>query len=366
MKVLHVLDRLDRGGTEMLVLDILNFSYKKDLDVYVVAMGNGVLLDEFRKNNSKFFLIQRQYPIDIFAIFKLIKLIRKEKIDVVHCHITTVSLHVYLASFFIKIKLVQSFHGYLESAKKYNRISQFLINQFNANIAVSKGFLKRLKDQSKFNTMKNFHIVYNGVDVLKFNNISVVQREEFKIKENDILFGMVGNFMTWKDQITICKALPYIISKYPYFKFVFVGAQSKQEPYLYENCVNFCINNNISDNVLFLGQRTDVIKILFTLDGFVFSTVEDTFGLALVEAMMVGLPTIVSDIPPLLEISDNGKYSKIFKLFDHEDLQSKIEELIINVEKRQELGAMGQNWVLSKFTIEKHIQELNKLYQSLF
>ena len=105
--------------------------------------------------------------------------------------------------------------------------------------------------------------------------------------------------------------------------------------------------------------------MLRALDIFVFSSRSDSFGVAVVEAMMAGLATVVSDIAPLREVTDDGIYAVIFRTGDANDLAVKLIGLASDPARRRELGAKGREWASQQFSIQTHIANLIALYDRI-
>jgi glycosyltransferase involved in cell wall biosynthesis len=249
---------------------------------------------------------------------------------------------------------------------KNDIVSKFLISRVNANIAVSKSFLSRLNDQVKFNTSKNFNVIYNGIDFEKFYPTNKIFRKELKLKDDDILLGMVGNFNSdGRDQLIVCKTLPSIFGKYPNAHFAFIGGRSEKNPHIFDDCFDYCKEIQILDRVQFVGARSDINDILNSLDIFVYSSNHDTFGIAVIEAMISGTPVIINDLPALLEVTDNGKYVSVFKTKSQEDLEIKLSTMIENKSDMQLKAASAKKWAQRQFSIENYIENLKNLYKSL-
>lgn len=365
MKVLHLIDSPDRGGAEILALDLFKNAKKNGLDISVVVTKKGALFDEFKSSGVDFYFIERKMPIDFNFIFQLRRLIKEKQIDIIHVHQAVDGIHAYFACINKNVKKVMTFHGNVPSIKD-DFVLKFLIPRMNSNIAVSNSFLDRLKYDIKFDTSRNFHVIYNGIDTKKFYKTNKNFRNELKLSDTDLLLGMVGNFYNdGRDQMTICKALPFIFNNYPNVHFAFIGGRSDIYPHYFDNCLNFCKNNDLLDRIHFVGLRSDTNDILNSLDIFIFSSNHDTFGIAVVEAMLSNLPVIINDLPPLVEVTDGGKFAKVFKSKNVEDLKENIIELIENPIKRLELAVKGKEWAMSQFSIERYISNLKNLYISL-
>src|SRR5205085_1065290 len=172
--------------------------------------------------------------------------------------------------------------------------------------------------------------------------------------------GMVGNFYAdgRKDQLTVCRALPQLFAAVPAAHFVFVGAPGTDAPEAFDECVRVCREQGIAERVRFIGQRADIPDILRALDLFVFSSRADSFGVAVVEALMAGVPAVVSDIKALREVTDDGRYAALFRTGDANDLARQLIELARAPAQRKELSARGREWAMQQFGIATHIARL--------
>jgi glycosyltransferase involved in cell wall biosynthesis len=146
---------------------------------------------------------------------------------------------------------------------------------------------------------------------------------------------------------------------------VFAGGHAENDSRIYDECVNYCREQGIAGRVHFLGSRADVAGVLGALDIFVFSSRRDSFGVAVVEAMLAGVPSVVSDIGALLEVTDGGKYASVFRTGDADVLAPQLVALASDGARRRELAEQARQWARREFGIETHIQNLLKLYKSL-
>lgn len=365
MKVLYFLDSLNQGGTETLALDVFRNAERCGLDMIFGAAGGGALEKEFLNTNREFLQLRRKLPIDLKLVLTLRKIIKSRDIKIVHGHQAVDGLHLYLASAGLPVKRVLTHHGFVPD-KKNRRTFEFLIPRMDANIAVSRGLKNWLAEKDKLDT-SDFRVLYNGVDAKRVAPTGKSLREELKLKETDLLFGMIGNFYfdPRKDQMTICRALPKVFAENKNSRCVFVGRTEAGAEHKFDECVEFCKAHNIADRVHFLGERRDVPDILAALDFFVFSSLQEGLPIAAAEAMLAKVPLIASDIEPFLEASDNGKYAEIFPVGNAEILSEKILKLINDKDFREDLGVRARDFARENFSIEAHLRELKKLYESI-
>ena len=367
MKILHFLDTIGRGGAEMQALDVCRNAARHGLEMTMVAAGGGALEDEFRATGVEFIRLQRKLPVDPLISSKLRKIIKEREIEIVHGYQPVDGLHLYFATRRLTgIKTVLSFQGFIQDSK--NRLAaKFLIPRMDANIVVSHGLQKWLSEESRLDTSKNFTVIYNGADPERVKPSGKSIRAELGLAEDTPLIGMIGSFYKdpRKDQFTLCKALPAVFAEIENAHCIFAGRIEPGAEAKYEQCVSFCRENGIEGRVHFLGMRSDVPDILAALDLFVFSSLHEGLPVAVSEAMLAGVPMIVSDIEPLLEATANGEFAEVFPVKDAEVLTEKILKLMKDKELRDDLAARAFKHAEENFSIDAHMRELKGLYESL-
>jgi len=366
MKVLHLLDTLNRGGAEMQVLDICRNASDFGIDLTLATFQGGALETDFINSGADFVRLNRRFPLDLYLVSQLRKLIKEREIEIVHSYQAVEALHLYLAVRGLKnVKKVMSFQGFVKDKK--NRLTlKFLLPRMDANIVVSRGLQKWHAEVDKFDT-ENFQVIYNGADIKRLKPSGKSLRAELNLDENSLLIGMVGSFYRdpRKDQMTLVKSLPKVFAEIPNAHCVFAGRIEEGAEEKFADCMNFCIENKIIERVHFLGSRSDIPDVLGALDVFVFSSLHEGLPVAVSEAMLAGVPMIVSDIEPLLEASNNGKYAEVFPVKNVEILSGKILNLLKDKSKRDDLAKRALEFAKANFSIEAHLRELKKLYESL-
>lgn len=351
----------------MQALDVCRNAAWYGLEMTLVAAGGGPLEDEFRAAGVEFIRLERRLPVDLSLVSQIRKIIKERGIRIVHGYQAVDGLHLYLAARGLKdVKKVLSFQGFIQDTR--NRLaSRFLIPRMDANIVVSRGLQKWMGEVTGLDTSKKFTVIYNGADPERVKPTGRSLRGELGLAENTPLLGMIGSFYKdpRKDQMTLCQALPAVFARFEDAHCVFAGRIEPGAEDKYELCVKYCSDQGIADRVHFLGMRSDVPDILAALDVFIFSSLHEGLPVAVSEAMLAGVPMIVSDIEPLLEASANGEYAEVFPVKDVEALTDKIVGLLSDEEGRKDLAARALKHAEENFSIQAHMRELKKLYESL-
>src|SRR5687767_8275495 len=189
MRVMHILDSLNRGGAEILELDLCRNARANNLDLTFVATGGGDLEADFRNSGVTFQRLERRLPVDLRLARRIGRIIKEREIDVVHTHQAVEALHAYLATSGGAVKRVMTFHLCTSDAK--NRVAlNLLVPRMDANVAVSQELLECLGHEAGFNTSDRFHVVHNGVDARRLEPTGKNLRAELELDDGSVLLGM--------------------------------------------------------------------------------------------------------------------------------------------------------------------------------
>lgn len=365
MKVAFFIGGLNRGGTETLLLDVFSKKEYAPFEMILIYRNEGNLSKEFRTTGVPMFRLKPQGG-KMKYFLELRKLLKSEKVDILHAQTPTNALIGIVCTLFTKTKLVFTFHGLFTSSNMW--FKRHMAMWFSKEVIfVSKYVMDWYSSHSLLFPRNSSNVVYNGIN---FDKINVIYPEPgfFKEYESDkcVRLAMVGNFMRGRSHIVVCKSLKLLCDKgIRNFHFYFVGRRVEEEAKLFDACVNYCEANELMDYVHFVGSRGDVPAILQHIDGFVYSTVDDTFGIAVVEAVSAGLPVVVNDWVVMREILEGQSLVEFFETGNIEDCCGKIEALINDDEIRKKDEASEANIIKEKYSIEKHICSLNNVYSKV-
>jgi L-malate glycosyltransferase len=365
MKIAYFLGSLNRGGTEVLVLDILRNIQSKDYSVILVHRKKGRLYSEFASLDVPLFHLFPKNKYDIKYFFRLRKLLNREKVDIIHAQHSFDALLAWVTCLFTNTKIIWTLHGFdFNLSTLSNIITKFIIKRTHANIYVSEVQMKYYKKKySLQNDSKNL-VVYNGISFEKFKNVKITSiKRGLNIQEQFNLYAFVGNFNAVRNQFLVCKFLKLLEEKVGDYKFLFIGKKDELEPWRYNRCEEFCKKNNLN-NVMFLGSRNDVPNILSQIDAFVYASEHDTFGIAVVEAIAMGIPVFVNDWEVFSEITHNGDYATLYETDNEHDLLCKFMDFLSNSDHYKKNASDAAEIVKNIYSIESNISHLKKIYKN--
>jgi len=187
-------------------------------------------------------------------------------------------------------------------------------------------------------------------------------RKEFGILPDEILIGMTGRFSPGKGHEEFLAAAKELLQKHSKLRFMIVGEASRGEEEYAQSIRRLAIDLGIDEKVIFTGFRKDIPEILAALDIYLFPSHAEAFGLALVEAMSMELPTVCSNSDGVLDIAIEGVTSFLFSTGREDDLLKKVDYLIKHPRKRIELGKEGRKRVLANFNTDLFTRKLLGIY----
>jgi len=157
----------------------------------------------------------------------------------------------------------------------------------------------------------------------------------------------------------LIKAAKYVISKYPDTYFIFTG-----DGPLEHDLNSKALEMGISENIIFLGWRGDVAKIISIYDIFVLPSLNEGMGRVLAETMALGKPIVASNIGGIPDLVIHGKNGFLVPPKNPKELAKYIQVLIEDKDKREKMGLKGKEMSLN-FGAESMIEKIASLYEEL-
>ena len=353
LKVAFLLGSLNRGGTETMILDLMKQSGNAPFEMIGIYRYDGEMSDQFYNAGPKLIKLSPGTGWKLLNyLFRLRKLLIKNGVNIIHANQSLDTIYGFIASFGFGIKVIQTVHSFdCESDKSGKLLKNISFKLSDKTVFVSKTQGKYYSSNYFINRDK-VCVVHNGIDFSKFTtHWNNDLRELLGIGNETFLMGMTGNFSPGKDQMTICKFLFLLKQSGFRFKFVFWGGKHLLYPELMENCLSFCQENGLNENVEFWGKREDVPELLLQLDLFIFSTNHDSFGISVIEAMASGIPVMVNDWAVMKEISSNGEKVILYESKNEYDLYEKFINVHSEYYKYLEKARENIAWAKKNFSI---------------
>ncbi len=299
---------------------------------------------------------------NIKALFSLIRLLRKYKIELIHCHTPIGGLLGRLIGKIFSIKYIiytaHGFHFYNEAKIKtvlFRLIEIFMSRFTNTIITINKEDFEFAKKNMKSHFI--YHINGVGINYNEFienkfrpNNI----RTELDLLPSDFLILSAGDLVKNKNvgfQIKLMKYLP--------FKYKLLIAGKGKQLFKLRKIVRIL---NLTDRVLFLGYRNDLNYLMKESDLFISSSSREGLSRVIMEAMASRLICIGSNVRGIRDLIDHNKNGFLFQKNDYKS----VSEIILNLDKFN-LEKIKENAIvkMQDYSVEKIEEKHKHIYKEL-
>jgi L-malate glycosyltransferase len=350
-KIIHFIFNLSRGGAEtVMVTEIKGLPEYKHIVVILFSVNH--FGDELKCDKLICLNLKSLFSLPA-AIFKFRQIIKNQAPDLIHTHLfwpTTIA-RIATPS---KIPLVTTIHAFIASSLEYKKWFVKLIDKISYRlrkstiIAVAQGALDEYFSFLKLKPYKTY-CLYTFADIGRFNIAGVNKG----IKPGNIFKVIsVGALRKQKNQLYLIEAFSKI-KDYPIELHIYGSGQLQTQ--LQQKI------NTTGARVVLKGEVNNIHEIIPQYDLYIMASTYEGFSLAVLEAMAMGMPLLLSDIPSFKE--QCAHTATYFNLNDVNSVKEKI--LLLSKLPKAELALQGQKTlqrVLANFTLNHHLNNLRTIY----
>jgi N-acetyl-alpha-D-glucosaminyl L-malate synthase BshA len=316
------------GGSGVVGTELGKALAKKGHQVHFITYSQPVRLGSFRENIYYHEVAVSDYPLFEYQPYeteltsKMVDVVKYEKLDILHVHYAIPHASAafmakqILQSQGITIPFVTTLHGtditLVGKDPSFEPVITFCINQSDAVTAVSES----LKNDTykHFATTREIHVIPNFiVPALQNSDTPSVIRQKYAA-DNERILCHVSNFRKVKRVEDVIEVF-YKVQQKIASKLILVG--DGPERYACEKLVR---ELQICDKVIFIGKVRDTAHVLELSDVFLLPSETESFGLAALEAMAVGVPVISSNTGGIPEVNIHGETGFLSNVGDTDDM----------------------------------------------
>jgi len=359
------------GGSGVVGTELGKALALKGHEIHFITYSQPVRLGSFRENIFYHEVVVSDYPLFEFQPYetelasKMVDVVRFEKLDILHVHYAIPHASAafmakqILKSHGISIPFVTTLHGtditLVGRDPSFEPVITFCINESDAVTAVSESL--KAATFEHFKITRDIHVISNFV--VPESKKSVFS-EHMRLKyasDGERIICHISNFRKVKRVDDVVRVFALLNKAIP-SKLILVG--DGPERYL---CERLCREFNLCDKVIFLGKVRDTTHVLEIADVFLLPSETESFGLAALEAMAVGVPVISSNTGGIPEVNIHGFSGYLSNVGDVEDMAKNMIHLLhpdnlptfkINAKERSK-----------EFSLEKILPLYEGIYRNL-
>ncbi len=358
------------GGSGVLATELGKALSEKGHNIHFITYQQPVRLGGFHANIFYHEVRVPTYPLFDFPPYEtalgsaMVDVIINHKLDLLHVHYAIPhAAAAYMARQIvaqqgIDIPVITTLHGtditLVGRDKTYSPVVTFSINESAAITAVSQN----LRDETyhNFNIKKEIDVIYNFVDVKRFNKKPLTPFRNVIAPNNEKIITHASNFRAIKRVQDVLEIFENVSSQIP-AKLLFVGDgpdRSKIE--------ELARKKNICSNIRFLGKQEEMEDILAITDLFVLPSAYESFGLVALEAMASQVPVISSNAGGLPEVNIDGVTGFLSDVGDVKSMSENAIRILSNPSLHKEMKKNALEHA-QKFDIDNIVPQYERLYE---
>ncbi len=339
----------------MMSVNIANALSNVDVESHLcVTRFEGRLKSKINKKVNYLFL-NKKTTLDLAAILRLKKYIKKNKIEIIHAHSSS-----YFIAYLMKMRfpnLILIWHDHYGNSEHLSKRAiqplKFISNKIYAVISVNKHLKHWSKDNLKVNNvyyLPNFAKLKDDFNKTRLNG------------EKGKRIVCVAGLRPQKDHLNLLKAFKIIQTKNQDWTLHLIG--NHYDDIYYQKIKTFLIEEDLLKSVFLYHNSTDIKNILSQSTIGVLSSISEGLPVSLLEYGLAELPVVVTNVGECGNVLENGKYGLLVQPSNSIELADNIIQLIDDVDLRTQFSDLFYKHVFENYSEEKFIDKLLKIYNN--
>lgn len=366
--VMHLINGYLLAGAEKLVFDLVAGTDRERFDVSVCSVGivrdrlEEEVYNNLKGNGVKTLVLGKPSGKRRFeTVRKLRQHLVNNNITILHTHCPSPDFYGKISALIARTPLVFST---IHSINGYNAIHERILSTLTTKYIAISETVKRYAISDLNIPPVKIDVIRNAVDYQRFSRIVVdkgAKLRELGVPAGKKIISTVGILREVKGHRYLIKAAGQVIKKFPDTHFLVVGDTSADPDFA--DVLRGMINSGgLHGHISLTGKRSDVTEILAISDMFVLPSLWEGLSIALLEAMAAGLPVIASNVGSNPEVVTDGINGFIVPARDPRLLARRIEELLGEPGKADDMGMRARETVRESFGMDRAVRAHEELY----
>ncbi|MBI3315962.1 MAG: lipopolysaccharide heptosyltransferase II [Candidatus Omnitrophica bacterium] len=354
MNILQVLPELKSGGVERGTVDLAKYLMKHGHKAVVVSAGGPLVGDLASAGVTHYALpVHRRSPFAMmYSVRMLIKIVRKENIEVIHARSRVPAWVAYFVSRTTQVPFVTTCHGFYGD-HWFSRVMGW-----GKIVVVASHIIGRRMRDSFGVPYNKIRLIHRGVDLEEFRFRSLAE----KGPSQEILIGLIGRITPIKGHPLFLKAMARVTRVLPNVRIQIIGDAPK--PQYKEELLSLTRRLGLQHCVEFLGTRYDIPQLLSKMSVLVVPAVgEEAFGRVAIEAGACGVPVVATRMGGLTDILEPEKDGLLVPPDDPRLLADAILRILKDPALGERLAAELRKKVEREFGLDLMFQKTLEAYR---
>lgn len=358
------------GGSGVVATELGLELAKRNHEVHFITYSQPVRLALLNPNiyyhevNVPEYPLFHYQPYELALSSKLVDMVKLFKIDVLHVHYAIPHAYAgYMAKQMLKeqgieLPMITTLHGtditLVGNHPNYKTAVSFSINHSDMVTSVSESLKQSTYDL--FDINKKIHVIPNFIEVREVDQKNIECKRGAMALPNELIITHISNFRKVKRVEDVVRIFDGIQKQIP-SKLMLVGDGPDKE-----KAERLALELGIYDKIIFFGNSNEIDRILAHSDLFLLPSQTESFGLAALEAMAMGVPVISSNAGGLPEVNVPGVSGYLSQVGDVEDMVSNSLKILKDPKVLQEFKK-GAKEIAVRFKIDNVLPLYEDLYR---
>jgi glycosyltransferase involved in cell wall biosynthesis len=363
IQVLRIVIGLNQGGVQQAVLNLARNLDRSKFNLIVCAIENGGLIgNEIIDSGTNVIVLGfKRQPIK--TILALIKIIKANRIDIVHASSYHPSLYGRIAAIVSRAPVIISYeHVIFDHFRPVRAFLNKCLNHFtHGYTAVSRAVSDQVIKWYGYSKSK-VYVLYNGVDTSKFSlkSSAATAKNMLGLDPKTLVISMICRLDLSKGHKYFFEAITRLQGKRN-LQFIVVGSGPDEAA-----IIALAKAYGLEKSIRFLGIRRDINVCMNATDIFCFPTLQEGFSNVLLEAMSSGCAIVASDFSSNIEVLRHKKNGLIVEMRNAEQLSKAIQQYIDSPGLRKKMGFEARTTIEKSFSVDMYSKRIEYIYLKLW
>lgn len=380
IKILRLIARLNVGGpaihVSLLTQKLSHPDYESTLVCGTIDPDEGDMQYYAEERGVHPILIpelgRSLHPVrDLITIFRVYRLMRRLKPDIVHTHTAKAGFVGRIAAWLAGVPVIvhtfhgHVFHGYFSPllTRVFLMLERFTARISTAVITLSEDLRRDLAETYRITRKGKITVLPLGLDLDGFAAMprrSGNFRQQIGVPESAPLIGIVGRLVPVKNHALFLEAAARLHASRPDARFAIIG-----DGELRANLEAQVDGLGLREVVIFTGWLRDLAPVYSDLDVLVISSVNEGTPVSVIEALSGGCPVVATAVGGLRDLLENGALGTLVADGDAAALSTAIDTVVADPASHLAIADQARSRMLARYGIDRLVQDLDELYRAL-
>jgi glycosyltransferase involved in cell wall biosynthesis len=330
---------------------------------HLLCQPDSAIFERAQQKNIVVFPVRMHGEVALAAAFKIARIIKKEKYDIIHAHTSHAHSLVMWASLLLKEKPIRIVSRRVDfSIYRHNffGMNRYKYTHGADHIVAVAHKVKDVLIQDGIPSEK-ISVVHSGAEIDRFRFMRGDHLfKEFILPPDAKILGNIGYLVGHKGQKYLIQAMQKVIQIFPEAHLLIIG---KGE--LEKELKGLTNHLDLTNHITFTGFRSDVGAFMNILDVLVVSSTGEGLTATIVDALALEIPVVSTDAGGVPEIITNGKTGRIVPQADSDALAEEIIWTLSHYENAKKMAREGKLDVKARLSADAMVEGNLEVYQKV-